>query len=115
MFSPKGAIIGGDVAGTIVQLGSNLKQDFKIGDKVAGIVHGNLYPYQGTFATYTKAQSEVIFKIPDGLDVSEASTFGVAWVTALQALIHSQKHDWPPAKVEGQPWVRRLSILFCFG
>lgn len=113
MFSPKDAIIGGDVSGTIVSVGSNPKQDLKVGDRVAGIVHGNLYPDQGTFATYTKAQTEVIFKVPDSTPSEEAATFGVAWVTALQALVQSQNGPWPPSKVEGEPWVgHSFSRLF---
>ena len=97
------------MAGTVVAVGSNIRAPLKVGDKVAGIVHGNLYTEQGTFAEYTRAQSDVLFKIPEGLSEADASTFGVAWYTALQALVQSQGAQWPPAKVEGEPWVSACS------
>lgn len=80
---------------------------------MAGTIHGNVGSKTGAFAEYALAASDnSLFKVPENLDLAGASTFGVAWVTALQAIFLSQGHALPPAKVEGEPWVSdRTSCL----
>ncbi|KAK4687532.1 hypothetical protein P7C73_g2576, partial [Tremellales sp. Uapishka_1] len=103
--SPLNAIIGCDFSGTVVALGSSLKNpELKVGDKVAGTVHGGLFDTKGAFAEYLRVESDLTWKVPESISMEQASTFGVAWVTACQALLHSQKQKFPPAKVEGNPW-----------
>lgn len=119
MFSPSGAIAGGDLSGTIAKIGPNVQNKaLKIGDKVAGTIHGNVGPKRGAFAEYAAAMSDhCLFKVPEGTDLAEASTFGVAWVTALQAILESQGHGWPGEgkKVEGEPWVSEECLTSSFG
>lgn len=100
------------MSGTVVALGPNLKTQWKVGDRVAGTIHGNLYPEQGAFAEYARAQSDLIFAVPEQINMEEAATFGVAWVTALQAIVESQGKPWPgEGKVDGEPWVSILLLL----
>jgi NADPH:quinone reductase-like Zn-dependent oxidoreductase len=83
-MSPPGAIIGCDFSGTVVKLGPNPKVNLHVGDKVAGCVHGGLFEDKGSFAQYLRAQSDLVFKVPEGVSMEEAATYGVAWVTACQ-------------------------------
>lgn len=84
-MSPPGAIIGCDVSGEVVKLGDGVvNKDIQVGDKVACTVHGGLFKNKGAYAQYAKAQSDLVWKVPQGLDMDKASTFGVAWVTACQ-------------------------------
>ena len=77
-FTPVGATIGTDFSGEIVALGSALNTSWAIGDRVAGCIYG------GAFAQYLAAESDLIFKIPDGINAAEAATFSMTWWTALQ-------------------------------
>jgi NADPH:quinone reductase-like Zn-dependent oxidoreductase len=83
-MSPPGAIIGCDFSGTVVKLGPNPKVSLRVGDRVAGCVHGGLFEDKGSYAQYLRAQSDLVFKVPEGLGMAEAATYGVAWVTACQ-------------------------------
>jgi NADPH:quinone reductase-like Zn-dependent oxidoreductase len=87
-FSPKDAIIGCDYAGTVVKLGNNLASPLQVGDKVAGWVHGGLFPNKGSYAEYAKQESDLLFKVPESISLKEASHFGCAWITALQVSGH---------------------------
>lgn len=84
-----------------------------MGDKVAGTVHGGIYPTKGAFAEYALVQSDLCFKIPEGVSEPDASTFGVAWVTAWQALVQSQGGKAPPEKSGEGEWVSfKLVVWF---
>lgn len=94
MFSPPGALLGLDFSGEVVQLGSSPSDNgLKVGDRVAGIVHGGLYPDKGAFAEYVKAQSEMVWKVPEGVEMSDAATFGVPWFTACQVRTNA-RGEW---------------------
>jgi len=104
-LSPPNAILGCDLSGTVVAIGSSPKNtSIKVGDKVAGCVHGGLFEDKGSYAEYARAESDLIFKVPEGQKMEEMAVFGVPWVTACQAMISSQGKSWPPAKVSGNPW-----------
>ncbi|OCF36542.1 enoyl reductase [Kwoniella heveanensis CBS 569] len=102
--SVPGVINGNDYAGTVVKLGPNLKVPLKVGDKVAGTTHGGIYKDRGAFAEYAKISSDLCFKIPEGMKPEEAATYGIAWVTACQAILASQGHAFPPEKVPEGSW-----------
>nr|XP_019013228.1 uncharacterized protein I206_01293 [Kwoniella pini CBS 10737]OCF52009.1 hypothetical protein I206_01293 [Kwoniella pini CBS 10737] len=102
--SVDGVTLGCDFSGEVVKLGSNLKTPLQVGDRVAGSVHGGIYKDKGSFAEYLKAESDLIFKLPEQTKLEEAPTYGIGWGTAGHALIHSQGHEYPPSKVDAGEW-----------
>ncbi|WVQ77953.1 hypothetical protein IAT38_000033 [Cryptococcus sp. DSM 104549] len=104
-WSPPGVINGCDFSGTVVRLGTNLKVDLKIGDKVAGTVHGGWAKDEGAYAQYARVESDLCFKVPEGMKLEEAATFGIGWWTAVQTIIDHQGKAFPPnTNVTGNPW-----------
>lgn len=84
-MSPALAILGCDLSGEIVKLGEGVvNKDLKVGDKVACTVHGGLFQDKGGYAEYARAQSDLVWKVPESLDMAGAATFACAWVTACQ-------------------------------
>ncbi|WWC61459.1 uncharacterized protein I303_104043 [Kwoniella dejecticola CBS 10117] len=103
-ISLEGVTLGCDFSGEVVKVGPNLKTPLEIGDKIAGIVHGGIYKDRGSFAEYLRAESDLVFKVPEQLKLEEAATFGIGWGTAGQVIIHSQGHEFPPSKVNSDDW-----------
>ncbi|KIR68814.1 hypothetical protein I312_100089 [Cryptococcus bacillisporus CA1280] len=105
-LSVPGVINGCDYAGTVVKVGPDLKIPLKVGDKVAGTVHGGYFKDEGSYADYAAVDSNMCFVVPEGMKLEEAATFGVAWVTACQTIIQRQGKAFPPGdtKVSGNPW-----------
>ncbi|KAM0189085.1 hypothetical protein ACHAPA_012229 [Fusarium lateritium] len=86
VISPPNSIIGCDYAGVIHQVGDSVKDKWNVGDRVAGAVHGGLYPDKGAFAEYLKTDADVAWKVPDGISDTDAATYGVSAVTAMLTL-----------------------------
>lgn len=84
--TPKRAIPGADVAGTVVAVGSEVTA-LSIGDEVFGEVG------QGGFAEYVAAKADYLAHRPSNLSLEESATLGVAALTALQGL-----RDWAELK-----------------
>lgn len=84
--TPKRAIPGADVAGTVVKVGSEVT-GFEPGDEVFGDVEG------GGFAEYAAGKAEILAHRPQSLPIEESATLGVAALTALQGL-----RDWAGIK-----------------
>ncbi|KAE8541477.1 hypothetical protein D1P53_002838 [Cryptococcus gattii VGV] len=105
-ISLPGDILGCDFAGTIVQLGPNLKVPLKIGDQIAGCVNGGWSNVEGSYAEYAAIESDMCFVVPEGMKAEEAATFGIGWVTAAQTIVYQQGKSFPPGdtKVSGNPW-----------
>lgn len=60
-ISPKGAIIGCDFTGIVVEVPADeahKRDHIKVGTRVAGVVHGGYYTDQGSFAEYLKVGVE---------------------------------------------------------
>ena len=38
------SLLGCDAAGIVVEVGSEVTKDFKVGDRIAGMAHGGTYP-----------------------------------------------------------------------
>ncbi|TEA17828.1 Trans-enoyl reductase lepG [Colletotrichum sidae] len=85
-ISPPNCIPGCDYAGEVVQVGSDAAASWSVGDRIAGAVHGGLYPDKGAFAEYLKIDGDLAWKVPDGVDDATATTFGVSAITAMHAL-----------------------------
>ena len=79
---PKRTIPGADIAGTIAAIGSDVT-DWKIGDEVFGEIGS------GGFAEFARPRASVLAPKPANVTMAEASTLGVAALTALQGL-----RDW---------------------
>lgn len=82
LSTPKRMIPGADVAGTVVEVGSEVT-GFKPGDEVFGDVGG------GGFAEYAAGKARLLAHRPANLPLEESATLGVAALTALQGL-----RDW---------------------
>src|SRR4051812_36869794 len=75
---PKNAVLGHDVAGTVVRVGSDVT-DLQIRDDVLGIA-------SGSFAEYAAARADKLVRKPAGLTFEQAAVVGVSATTAMQAL-----------------------------
>jgi NADPH:quinone reductase-like Zn-dependent oxidoreductase len=71
-------VIGWDVSGTVVALGPGAKR-FSIGDRVFA------WAYH-TYATFCVAKTEILAKIPDGLDLDEAAALPLVTMTGSQLI-----------------------------
>ncbi|MCE3233554.1 MAG: putative quinone oxidoreductase, family [Rickettsiaceae bacterium] len=83
---PQGAsnILGLEVAGEIVRLGSDVT-NWKIGDKVCALLEG------GGYAEYAAAPSQQILPIPNGFDYIKAASLPEALFTVWSNLFHHSK------------------------
>jgi NADPH:quinone reductase-like Zn-dependent oxidoreductase len=80
---PKINVLGGDVAGIVEEIGSEVHQ-FKVGDEV----FGDLTPYKwGAFAEYTLAREKHLYHKPNNLSYEESACLPQAGVLAMQGLI----------------------------
>ncbi|OLN85241.1 Protein TOXD 3 [Colletotrichum chlorophyti] len=86
VISPPNSIIGCDYAGEVASVGKNALGGWKVGDRVAGAVHGGLYPDRGAFAEYLKVPGDLAWKPPADMADVEAATYGISAVTAMLAL-----------------------------
>jgi len=91
-----GLINGIDYAGVVELVGEKV-EGWKIGDRIAGITHGNHNSDRGAFADFTKADPGLAFHTPDNITNAQAATFGCAVVTMAQSLYDTLKLPDPKA------------------
>jgi NADPH:quinone reductase-like Zn-dependent oxidoreductase len=84
-LSPPGNVVGCDYAGEVVEVGANVA-DVKIGDRLAGCVHGSDSPNSGSFAEFTPVDPKLAFRVPASMADEAAGVFGVSAGTAAVAL-----------------------------
>ena len=73
-----GSILGCDFSGVVVKVGKNVSTP-KVGDHVAGFVHGAMYSDEGAFAEYVKASADVVWTVPENTFSHElAAAYGAA-------------------------------------
>lgn len=77
--TPRQSVLGREVAGTVIAVGSGVTR-FATGDEVYGIG-------TGSFAEYTVARESKLARKPANLSFAQAAAVGVSALTALQALI----------------------------
>lgn len=77
---PKPFIIGCDLAGKVIAVGSGASR-FKVGDRVWGSNQG-LLGRQGTFAEYAAVAEQWLYPIPDGVAEIEAAASALTGITA---------------------------------
>ena len=80
-LTPPNCLLGCDYSGIIASVGEDVK-GLKVGDKVSSQVHGGKFPDRGSYAEYLKVEQEMLWKVPEGLEMDEAATFGVGYCTA---------------------------------
>ncbi|KAI9696748.1 MAG: hypothetical protein M1836_005110 [Candelina mexicana] len=82
-----GAIVGCDYAGTVMEVGRNVKKPFAQGDRVCGFIHGsNGNNHEGgAFAEYVTAKGDLQIPIPNSLSFEEAATLGVGMYDACHS------------------------------
>ncbi len=77
------AILGWDIAGTVTSVGSEVR-DFKIGDRVFGMV--NFVGKGNAYAEYVAAPQDQLALVPDNISFDQAAASTLAALTALQVL-----------------------------
>lgn len=77
---PKPFIIGCDVAGTVIDVGSEVRQ-FKVGDRVWGSNQG-LLGRQGTFAELCAIDSQWLYPTPQGVSDADAAAVALVAITS---------------------------------
>jgi NADPH:quinone reductase-like Zn-dependent oxidoreductase len=85
-LSPPNSIIGCDYAGEVVLVGKAALGGWQLGDRVAGLVHGGVYPDRGAFAEYLKTDADLTWKVPASVTDEAAATYGVSAVTAMMVI-----------------------------
>jgi NADPH:quinone reductase-like Zn-dependent oxidoreductase len=83
LLQPKNKILGGDVAGRVEAVGSNVKL-FELGNEVFGYLPSSTG--RGTFAEYVCANENAITLKPANLSFEQAAAVPGAALTALQGL-----------------------------
>jgi NADPH:quinone reductase-like Zn-dependent oxidoreductase len=78
LHRPRLAVLGRDVAGRVVQIGSSVHQ-LAVGDAVFGVA-------TGSFAEYASAKERKLARRPDRLSAVQAAVLGISGMTALQAI-----------------------------
>ncbi|KAL2810563.1 chaperonin 10-like protein [Aspergillus granulosus] len=101
IVSPWNSVAGCDYAGTVTNVGKNAARNWKVGERIAGFVHGGQYPDVGSFAEYLKVEESLAWKIPEGMSDAQAATYGIAAVTAVLALSYLDV-PWPDIENGGQ-------------
>lgn len=113
VISPPNSIIGCDYAGVVHRVGDAVKTRWEIGDRVAGFVHGGLYPDKGAFAEYLKIDADLAWRVPDAVSDTDATTYGVSAVTAMLNL--NVRHSLPFVDGSVKTTPRNEAIFFYAG
>lgn len=84
------AIIGVDLAGEVVEVGTEALSRFKIGDRVLGAAMGTIPEYnnpaEGAFQNFSVVKANAASKIPSTLEYVNASVLPLCLATAATAL-----------------------------
>ena len=63
MMGEPGTTLGVDFSGTVAKVGKNVSNP-KVGDHVAGLVHGGCFEDEGAFAEYIKTPPDLVWVVP---------------------------------------------------
>jgi NADPH:quinone reductase-like Zn-dependent oxidoreductase len=80
------AVLGIDLAGTVVELGPGTDGRFDIGDEVYGMT-GGVGPHQGSLAEYAAVDADLLAPKPARLSMVEAAALPLAVITAWEGLV----------------------------
>ncbi|OHF03969.1 TOXD protein [Colletotrichum orchidophilum] len=95
--NPSGTRPGLEYAGIVVEVGNGVEKDFKVGDRVFGIVNGSNVRQKedGAFAEYLVAKGSLQMKIPGHVDDMEAAAITSGLVAVGQGLYQSLQLPLP--------------------
>jgi NADPH:quinone reductase-like Zn-dependent oxidoreductase len=86
---PYSSVLGEDVAGEVVEVGSSVTR-FRVGDRVLGFAvgmeKGRRHQPEGGFQLYSVVQEKLAAPVPDALSFEEAAVLPLALSTAASAL-----------------------------
>ena len=88
---PLPAILGMDLAGSVVQLGAGVTR-FRVGDEVYGLV-GGVGGLQGTLAEYAAVDADLLAHKPANLSMREAAALPLVAITAWEGLVDRARTD----------------------
>lgn len=107
-FVTPGCIFGFDCAGVVVAIGSAVKKDLRIGDRVCGSASGSKTsfltdlgqfltvrtvnkekPLGGAFAEYVKLVGDLTLTVPENMAIENAAALGTAIASACMVLFWS--------------------------
>jgi NADPH:quinone reductase-like Zn-dependent oxidoreductase len=80
------AVLGIDLAGTVVELGPGTNDRFDVGDEVYGMA-GGVGPHQGSLAQYAAVDADLLAHKPGRLTMAEAAALPLAIITAWEGLV----------------------------
>ncbi|CAI6334771.1 unnamed protein product [Periconia digitata] len=94
--------LGLDLAGIVEDLGPDVTNGFKKGDRVFGITHGGnkLRPHNGAFSEYATTREGVLIPIPEGKSFEEAVSGGIGLLTVGQGMYQEMALSWPNAPLK---------------
>ncbi|KAI0160283.1 GroES-like protein [Xylariaceae sp. FL1272] len=92
-----GSRLGCDYAGEVIEIGKDVKGNWKEGDRVSGWVFGAFErrPDNAAFGEYLVATEHVAMKTPDNVTDEEAATLGISVTTVGQGMYKSLKLPSP--------------------
>lgn len=90
-YAPAAATIipGGDVAGVVEQLGAGVT-GLKVGDPVFAVIARKPAPLNGGYAQFALTEARNVVPKPANLTYAEASTLGIATITAVRAVTETR-------------------------
>ena len=102
-----GSTCGNDLAGTVVQVGTEVTADVRKGDRVAAFAHAcnSIEPEDGAFCDYALVKGDVAIKLPDSMSFEEGATLGVAVATIGLALYQKMDLVLPDQPSNKADWV----------
>jgi len=103
-FFPTPFTLGCDMAGVVEAVGSGVL-DFEVGDKVCGFT--GFGENTGTLAEYCLVPEELVMRKPDAFSFGEASTIGLASLTAVVGIFKANNLPLPSRSTISnlpQPW-----------
>ncbi len=103
---PYPSVLGEDVAGEVVEVGSAVTR-FRIGDRVlayaVGMEKGRNHQPEGGFQRYTVARAQLASPIPDTMTFEEAAVLPLAISTAASALFQTDQLGLRHPTIPGPP------------
>ncbi|KJZ68604.1 hypothetical protein HIM_12002 [Hirsutella minnesotensis 3608] len=114
-FVTPGCIVGFDCAGVVVAIGSNVRKDLRVGDRVCGSASGmnKKKPLNGAFAEYVKLVGDLTLRVPDDMSIEDASALGTALASACMVLFWSL--GWPLDILDGARRDEHLPPVLVYG